>query len=62
MTKAFENKVIRYGVIDTAKYRYIIRERYGLENVTRGIYRLPIASLDTTDAVDGWELVKLVEG
>lgn len=60
MTKSFEKKVIHEGIVDTAKYRYIARERFGLERIELRIYRLPIDLLDTTDAIDGWELVKVV--
>ena len=49
MTNKFKQRVIQYGIVDTRKYRYVLREN--------AIYRLPIAYLDTTTAIDGWELV-----
>lgn len=60
MTKNFEQKVIREGCVDTAKYRYIARERFGVECIELRIYRLPIDLLDSTASIDGWELVKVV--
>lgn len=54
MKKSFENRVLREGIVDTRGYRYIIRER----NNGAAIYRLPLDWLDTTAAIDGWELVK----
>ena len=54
MKKRFENKVIRYGMVDTKKYRYILRTS------TNGavIERIPIKYLGTTMAINGWEIVK----
>lgn len=62
MTKNFEERVLREGVVDTEKYRYIVKDKYGCEKIARGIYRLPINHLDTTAAIDSWELVKEIEG
>lgn len=61
MTKNFEAKVLRELTVDTAKYRYNVKVNYGYDKVTKGIYRLPINDLDTTAAIDGWELVKEIE-
>lgn len=49
MKKEFIEKVIREGIVDTKDYRYICKGNT--------IKRLPIASLDTTTAIDGWETV-----
>lgn len=49
MRKSFIEKVVREGIVDTKKYRYIMR---GAK-----IFRLPISCLDTTQAIDGWEIV-----
>lgn len=54
MKKNFLKRVIREGTVDTREYRYIVRER----NNGAAIYRLPLEWLDTTAAIDGWELVK----
>lgn len=54
MTKEFEKRVIREGVVDTKKYRYVY------ESETEGVYiiRLERKYLGTTVAIDGWEMVK----
>lgn len=58
MTRKFIEKVIREGMVDTRLYRYICRVRYTAENRILQIKRLPLTSLDTTEAIDGWETVK----
>ena len=56
MKKIFENKVIRNGIVDTKKYRYILRTTlYG-----GVIERIPIEYLDTTMVINGWEIVKVI--
>lgn len=53
MKNAFVSQVIRERIVDTRRYRYIAREHGdGVE-----ILRLPLADLDTTAAIDGWEKV-----
>lgn len=54
MKKDFEEKVIRLGVIDTRKYRYRF---VGSPSAPR-IERIPLKDLDTTAALNGWEVVK----
>ena len=49
MTKAFIERVITESIVDTRKYRYIVKDGK--------IMRLPIKDLDTTAAIDGWEAV-----
>lgn len=49
MTKKFIKKVQAKGIVDTKKYRYVERGQY--------IKRLPLDYLDTTRAIDGWEIV-----
>lgn len=56
MKKEFIEKVIRECCIDTAKYRYVAK-RYP-DRVE--IVRLPLKYLDTTAAIDGWEVVHTV--
>lgn len=58
MTKQFIEKIIRYGTVDTKNYRYTIRENRDNQGE---IIRLPIGSLSTTDAIDGWEVVKVLK-
>ena len=53
MKNEFIEKVIKYGSIDTKKYRY-----RALELPDRLIIkRIPLEYLDTTAAIDGWETV-----
>lgn len=54
MTKEFLKKVIKEKIVDTPKYRYV----YQPYPDRAEIQRLPIDCLDTTDAIDGWEIVK----
>lgn len=54
MTKQFIDRVFRERIVDTSKYRYCAKEISG----SLTIIRLPIADLDTTAAIDGWETVK----
>ena len=53
MTKAFENKVRKYGRVDTKNYRYMVGEH-------EEIVRIKIEYLDTMAAYDekNWEVVK----
>lgn len=57
MTKNFEQKVIREGIVDTKAYRYIRKEYADRME----IQRIQISKLDTTDALDGWETVKVIK-
>ena len=62
INKAFAEKVISYGVLDTRKYRYRAVECYGAPVM---IKRIAIDALDTTEALhsksdyhpNGWETV-----
>lgn len=49
LKKAFLDKVIREGIVDTRNYRYVCKGNI--------IKRLPIKYLDTTTAIDSWETV-----
>jgi len=51
------NRVLKEGVVDTARYRYISQGVNGAARQYRVIKRLPIDALDTTVALDGWETV-----
>ena len=50
MTKAFENRVNREGIVDTKNYRYCARDNK--------IIRIELDKLDTTAALTDWETVK----
>lgn len=58
MTQDFKQRVIREGVVDTDKYRYL----YEVDNKGARIKRIALDLLDTTAARDGWEVVEVVEG
>ena len=49
LKKAFLNRVIREGIVDTRNYRYVCNGNI--------IKRLPIKYLNTTAAIDNWETV-----
>ena len=56
INKNFEKRIIREGIVDTAKYRYVVKEQ------ADGLYilRLRKDDLDSTEAINGWETVKKV--
>lgn len=57
MKKEFVEKVKREGIVDTKSYRYRTAIRNGADAQKLQILRLPIEDLDTTSAIDGWEVV-----
>lgn len=57
MTKQFIQKVLAMGSVDTRNYRYIVKHCYNHDEQWAEIRRLPLESLDTTAAIDGWETV-----
>ena len=57
MKKEFADKVIKNGVVDTQKYRYV----YSASAEKAEICRIAIDLLDTTATIDGWETVKVVD-
>ena len=61
MTKSFEAKVTKERTVCTRKYCYTIKERYDADEQWMEIRRLPICQLDTTAAIDGWEIVKVIK-
>lgn len=56
MKKEFWERVKWKKIVDTRKYRYVLDDDISLERLL--IKRLPIEDLDTTAAIDGWEVVK----
>lgn len=56
MKKEFWERVKRERIVDTKKYRYVLDTDIRLERPL--IKRLPNEDLDTTAAIDGWEVVK----
>ena len=57
MKKEFIQKVIREGIVDTEKYSYTAHLVNGSDEQHTEIRRLPIADLDTTAAMEPWEVV-----
>lgn len=55
MTKSFMERVKNERIVDTRKYRYVLDAPVGKPSPC--IKRLPISDLDTTAAIDGWEVV-----
>jgi len=53
MKKEFIEKVLRERIVDTKQYRYVAKVKDGKQYINR----LPVADLDTTAAIDGWETV-----
>lgn len=57
MNKKLRDKIMTNQIYDTRNYRYMVRECSDhLE-----IVRLPIDLLNTTAAIDGWEIVHTVQ-
>lgn len=61
MKKEFIDLVMRERVVDTRSYRYIVKECYNATEQWAEIRRLPLSDLDTTKAIDGWEVVKVIK-
>lgn len=53
MTKTFVARVIRERIVDTRTYRYTVKDCGDHAEIRR----LPLDCLDTTAAIDGWEIV-----
>lgn len=56
MSTKFIEKVIRDGIVDTANYRYA----YRVDKTRAVVERLPIKKLDTTAALEPWEVVEVI--
>ena len=61
LSKEFIERVRRELIVDTQNYRYVTKECNDLDRQWLEIRRLPIAALDTTKAIDGWETVEVIE-
>ena len=57
ISKSFEKRVLFEGDVFTRRYRYIVKEYWDRME----IQRLPVKYLDTTEAINGWETVKVYE-
>lgn len=56
MTAKFIDWVIRDGVVDTMAYRYAFRA----DKTHAVVERLPINQLDTTAALEPWDVVEVI--
>lgn len=55
--KAFIERVKREQLVDTKKYRYVMKEFYDVDAFGIRIERLPLTALGTTEAINGWEAI-----
>ena len=53
--KDFMEKLRKNGIVDTRTYRYSVDYDNGV------IKRIKLVKLDTTEAIDGWEIVKKLD-
>lgn len=58
MTKNFVNRVEKELIVDTRNYRYI----FEADNIGARILRISLDKLDTTAAINGWEVAKVIDG
>ena len=56
MTADFTLKVIKYGVVDTKKYRYVYIQHFQIAEIKR----LRVECLGTVKSLDDWETVKRI--
>ena len=58
MKKSLMLRVLREIIVDTANYRYTYRIVHDGRGKWIEFIRISIKALDTTAAIDGWEIVK----
>lgn len=58
VSNKFVGRVISERIVDTRRYRYIIREH--LSNGYAEILRIPLDYLGTTKSINGWKVVKIL--
>ena len=56
MTAKFIDWVIREGIVDTKNYRYA----YRVDKTRAVVERLLISQLDTTAALEPWEVIEVI--
>lgn len=59
MTKAFRARILKEIIVDTKIYRYIVKQN--TRTWKHEILRIPLELLDTTAALDGWEVVEVLD-
>ena len=57
MRKNMIERVKREGIVDTDKYRYKLGTFNGEHTQVLQIVRLPLADLETTNAITGWQIM-----
>lgn len=61
MNDKIRSRVLNGEIVDTQKYRYVLKHCSNYEKQWVEIRRLPLEYLDTTAAIDGWETVEVIE-
>lgn len=61
MNEKIKNRVLNGEIVDTAKFRYVLKVCGDHEKQWAEIRRLPLEYLDTTAAIDGWETVEVID-
>ena len=57
MTKEFREKILKNGTVDTKNYRYHVAQYPDHYEIRR----IQLEYLDTTDAIDEWEIVEIIK-
>lgn len=60
MTVDARNRVLSGEIVDTRRYRYVLKACGDHEKQWAEIRRIPLECLDTTAAIDGWETVEVL--
>lgn len=61
MSKRLIKRIMAEGTVDTRNYRYTTRGRWNCYGEYESeIIRIPLKSLGTTAAIDGWERVGVI--
>lgn len=54
--KSMINRIIKERIVDTDKYRYVAKDCGDHAEIRR----IELTKLDTTYAIDGWELAEMI--
>ena len=57
MTKTFREKILKNGTVDTKNYRYHVAQYPDHCEIRR----IPLDYLNTTTAIDEWEIVEIIK-
>lgn len=61
MKTEFINRIISERIVDTKQYRYMAVDNHNGSEQWTEIRRIQIENLDTIDAINGWETVKIIK-